>query len=201
MSLSSWQVAHLFSSPTKFCQPRVHVTGGVRSWVMCCYFLSWKWEAVGGMSTKLFLKCLSLTVTFEYRERHPLKTINMNSLFQWLNNKAVEAPVMRCHISKPTEGHRQDSEWSRCLGPCLWCSGPSAFLVLVRVLREAEPVCVCLPLSLSLGLSPSPSRRLSRLILRHWFMWSIFHPVLYHLHISIVFPKRWTFCQHDFQSV
>jgi hypothetical protein len=37
---------------------------------------------VKGMSTKLFLKSLSLTVTFECRERHPVKIIDMKSLFQ-----------------------------------------------------------------------------------------------------------------------
>lgn len=49
---------------------------------MCCSFISeLEMKGRGGLSTKLFLKCLSLTVTSEYRERYPLKTINTNSLF------------------------------------------------------------------------------------------------------------------------
>lgn len=43
------------------------------------------------MSAKLVLKSLSLTVTFNYRERHVLKTINTKSLFQCLSDEMVAA--------------------------------------------------------------------------------------------------------------
>lgn len=148
--------AHLSSPQRKFCPPRAHGLGISGKLSDMLLFLSWNWDAVGEMPTKLILKCLSLSVLSRGKDillRQSIWTLYFSdwSVKLWMHQwQGVTAP-------KPTGRCQQDSEWSRCL----W---PSGFACISQGSPGKQSHYMCVYLSLS-------HIYLSRLILRHWLTW------------------------------